>query len=634
MNVQRKLQVGLALLAVAACAKSSTSGAGGAPAPAANMSTVAPSPDPRVGLQAGTMMAVPGDSLRRMVKTPAKDASWNLRLLSNSPAADKFVGVTNSDLAFIGKYTIQGNYDGYQVWDVSNAMHPVMTTYFYCPASQSDVSVYKNLLFVSSESGTGRLDCGSQGVPDSVSKERIRGIRLFDATDMAHPKYIGNVQTCRGSHTHTVVDDLKDPNNVYIFISGNAAVRSPSEMAGCSALAPEEDPNAEAFRIEVIQVPLAHPEQAHVVSKPAILAALAQAPKNTARTAQDSVDRAAQMAAAAAAGGRGGRGGGGGGRGAANPLLANKGPQQCHDITVYPQIGLAGGACAGYGVLLDIRDPAHPKRLSAVADSNFSFWHSATFNNDGTKIIFTDEWGGGSAPRCRSTDKMEWGADAIFTLANNQMTFKSYYKMPAAQTSNENCVAHNGSLVPIPGRDIMVQGWYQGGISVFEFTDASHPKEIAFFDRGPLSAERLVSGGSWSAYWYNGHIVSSEIARGLDILDLEPSGFISENELAAARTVHYDYLNVQDQPKMVWPASFSLSRAYLDQLARTMGQSSDKIASARAGLASAERLSGQARKDALAALAKQLHTDAAAATDAPKAHKLAFSVGDLANAMQ
>ena len=631
MNLHRKLPFALVLAAAAAaCTNTSSSSAGGGPAPAMSMSTAAPSPDPRVGLTPGTMKKVPGDTLRSEVDVPAKEASWNMHLVSNSPSTIKFRGVTNSDLAFIGKYAIQGNYDGYQVWDISNTAHPALATYYYCPASQSDVSVYKNLLFVSSESNVGRLDCGDQGVPDSVSKLRIRGIRLFDATDIAHPKYVGNVQTCRGSHTHTVVDDLRDPNNVYIFISGNAAVRSPSEMPGCSALAPEEDPNAEAFRIEVIQVPVAHPEQAHVVSKPAILAQLAAAPRNNARNAADSVERAVAAAAAAAAG-RGGRGGrGGGGRGAVNPLLANKGPQQCHDITVYPQIGLAGGACAGYGVLLDIKDPGNPKRLSAVADSNFSFWHSATFNNDGTKILFTDEWGGGGAPKCRSTDRMEWGADAIFTLANNQMTFQSYYKMPAAQTSLENCVAHNGSLIPIPGRDVMVQGWYQGGISVFDWTDASHPKEIAFFDRGPLSGERMVSGGSWSAYWYNGHIVSSEISRGLDILDLQPSGFLSKNELDAANTVRYEYLNVQDQPKMVWPASFSLSRAYLDQLERGHGQSADKIASARAGLTAAEKLSGQARKDALAALAKQLHTDAASATDAPKAHKLAFSVGDLA----
>jgi len=306
---------------------------------------------------------------------------------------------------------------------------------------------------------------------------------------------------------------------------------------------------------------------------------------------------------------------------------------QCHDITVYPAIGLAGGACGGYGLLLDISDVAHPKRLYAAADSNMQFWHSATFNNEGTKVLFSDEWGGGSAPRCRATDHYEWGSDALFTIEGKELKFKSYYKMPAAQTTFENCVAHNGSLVPIPGRDVMIQAWYQGGVSLFDWTDASHPKEIAFFDRGPIDVSTVgASGGSWSVYWYNGVLVSSEIARGLDIFELLPSAFISQNELDAAKTQHFEYLNVQGQQKMVWPPSFSLSRAYLDQLARTNGQSSDKIATARASLASAEMLSGQARREALTALATQLHGDAQGASDAPKAHKLAYSVGDLAKA--
>ncbi|HEX3865185.1 MAG TPA: hypothetical protein VHV78_00480, partial [Gemmatimonadaceae bacterium] len=298
----------------------------------------------------------------------------------------------------------------------------------------------------------------------------------------------------------------------------------------------------------------------------------------------------------------------------------------------YPAVGLAGGACGGYGLLLDIRDPGHPKRLYAAADSNMSFWHSATFDNDGKKLLFSDEWGGGSAPRCRVTDKMEWGADALFTIEpENKLSFKSYYKMPAPQTSFENCVAHNGSLVPIPGRDVMVQAWYQGGLSVFDWTDPSHPKEIAFMDRGPIDTLGAgANAGSWSAYWYNGVIVSSEIGRGLDIFELVPSGLLTRNELDAAKTVRYEYLNVQGQQKMVWPASFSLSRAYLDQLERNHGQRADKIESARAGLAAAEKMSGQARRDALAALATTLHGDARSATDAPKAHTLAYSVGDLA----
>jgi hypothetical protein len=379
----------------------------------------------------------------------------------------------------------------------------------------------------------------------------------------------------------------------------------------------------------VIQVPVAHPELSHVISKPGILADLGQQPRSVGRTRADSIDNAARAAARAGRGG--GRAGPPGGRGRGGPPVP-PGPQQCHDITVYPAVGMAGGACGGYGLLLDISDPAHPKRLYAAADSNMSFWHSATFNNDGTQVLFSDEWGGGSAPRCRATDKKEWGADALFTIgADKKLVFKSYYKMPAAQTSFENCVAHNGSLVPIPGRDIMIQAFYQGGLTLFDWTDPSHPKEIGFMDRGPLDTLGAgANGGSWSAYWYNGVIVSSEIGRGLDVFELLPSAFISPNELAAAKSVHFDFLNVQGQQKIVWPPSFSLSRAYLDQLARNNGQAAEKIAFARNGLDAAEKLSGKARQDALAALATQLHADARSATDAAKAHKLAFSVGDLA----
>jgi len=308
------------------------------------------------------------------------------------------------------------------------------------------------------------------------------------------------------------------------------------------------------------------------------------------------------------------------------------GPVQCHDITVYPALGIAGGACAGYGVLLDIHDPAHPRRIAAAADSNFAFWHSATFNNDGTKLLFTDEWGGGLAPKCRATDKPEWGADAIFTVAHDTMTFRGYYKLPAPQTPFENCVAHNGSLIPVPGRDIMAQGWYQGGISVFDWTDPAHPKEIAYFDRGPMDSTKLVGAGSWSAYWYNGYIYSSEIGRGLDVLELVPSGLLSQNEIDAAKLVHFAFLNVQDQPKLVWPASFVVARAYLDQLARSNGLAADKVAAARSALARAERLSGPQRRDALTQLATQLNGDSQGAADQAKVRTLAAAVIDLANA--
>jgi hypothetical protein len=299
---------------------------------------------------------------------------------------------------------------------------------------------------------------------------------------------------------------------------------------------------------------------------------------------------------------------------------------------VYPEIGLAGGACAGLGLLLDIHDATHPVRLDAAADANMSFWHSATFSNDGTKILFTDEWGGGSQPRCRDTDKKEWGADALFTIENNKLIFHTYYKLPAAQTAQENCVAHNGSLIPIPGREVMVQSWYQGGLSVFDWTDVSHPREIAYFDRGPVDATRLASGGSWSAYWYNGIIVSSEIARGLDIYELVPSGLITEDELAAAKTVKMPYLNTQDQQRFVWPPSFALARAYLDQLTRSKGLGAETITASRTTLADAERQSGAQRKTALTQLASQLNAAAAAARDQSKVRTLATAVTDLANA--
>jgi hypothetical protein len=297
---------------------------------------------------------------------------------------------------------------------------------------------------------------------------------------------------------------------------------------------------------------------------------------------------------------------------------------------VYPDIGLAGGACGGYGLLLDIKEAANPFRIDFVGDPNMSFWHSATFSNDGKKVLFTDEWGGGSQPRCRDTDKMEWGANAIFAIENGKMVFKSYYKMPAPQTSMENCVAHNGSLIPIPGREVMVQGWYQGGISVFDWTDPSNPKEIAFHDRGPLSTERLVGGGSWSVYWYNGVIVSSEIMRGLDIFELVPSGLISQNEIDAAKTVQFDYLNAQEQRRIVWPPSFAMARSFVDQLERSKGLSAARITAVRGELAAAEKATGNQRRTALTQIAAQLKTDASGSNDQAKVQMLITAVTDLA----
>jgi hypothetical protein len=650
------------LLALGACSQSTSSSYSSTPAPAggsvsamagsSNMAATAPKPDPRIGLKAGLH--------------DAGEAVWNLNVLSQTPQPDKFDN-TNSDLAFTGKYAIQGNYNGWQIWDISNPAAPRLETGYICPASQSDVSVYKNLLFISGEGLSGRIDCGTEGVKDTVSTERLRGLRIFDISDIAHPKNVGNVQTCRGSHTHTVLVDPKDAENVYVYISGSSRVRSPNELPGCVNAAPDEDPNSAHFRIEVIKVPVAHPEQAAIVSSPRIFNDLAAPPEHGQASADIAEVNAAKAKGAFVADVMGNqmvlpsrmmdpmldsvvkaRGATGAPtaadsaalRAALPDMIAKMigqrpgqkptGPDQCHDITVYPAIGLAGGACGGYGLLLDISDPAHPVRIDAAADSNFSYWHSATFNNDGTKVLFSDEWGGGGQPKCRATDPREWGADAIFTLTDRKLHMQSYYKLPAPQTPEENCVAHNGSLIPIPGRDVMVQAWYQGGISVFDWTDARHPVEIAFFDRGPIDSTHMASGGSWSAYWYNGVIVSSEIARGLDIFDLKPSAFISQNEIDAARTVHLDYLNTQGQPKFVWPASFSLARAYVDQLERSKGLSGGRISAARKALDNAEKASGSARSATLNTLASSLQGDAASSGDKAKVQKLADAVKELA----
>ena len=657
----------LGLLALAACGGPAvtttpepTAAPGAAPTAATPAMPGASGTDPRVGLRAGMY--------------DAEQALWNMRLVSTTPSPERFEGETNSDLAFTGPYAIQGNYNGFQVWDISTPSRPTLATAYFCPASQSDVSVYKNLLFVSGEGLTGRLDCGGQGVRDTVSQDRLRGLRIFDISDIRNPRNVGNVQTCRGSHTHTVLVDPKDSANVYVYVSGSAGVRSPNELPGCSRANPEEDPNTALFRIEVVRVPVANPSAAAIVSSPRIFEGLT-APPEHGPAQEDLVAQQRQLEAARARGAftatifgqervlppaftrplldsivraRNGTGAPTGADSAAlrtalptivaqmtqgNQGTPERGPDQCHDITVYPAIGLAGGACEGYGLLIDISNPTNPVRVDAVADSNFSYWHSATFNNDGTKVLFSDEWGGGGAPKCRASDPKEWGANALFTIENRKMVFQSYYKLPAPQTSFENCVAHNGSLIPIPGRDVMVQSWYQGGISVFDWTDAANPVEIAFFDRGPSDSTRMGDGGTWSAYWYNGVIVSSEIARGLDILELTPSAQLSQNEIDAAKSVRFEYLNTQGQPKLVWPPSFAVARSYVDQLERGQGMSAARIAAVRAALQTAEQATGQQRAAALTQLATQLDGEATGA-HAAKIRMLAGAARDLAAARQ
>ncbi len=484
----------------------------------------------------------------------------------------------NSDLAFQGNHLFMGNFYGVNIYDISNPAKAQLVTSMVCPGGQGDVSVYKNLMFMSVEMPNGRLDCSVQGfpagppppasedkkpTPPAPQKDRFRGVRIFDISDIKSPRQVAAVQTCRGSHTHTLVVDPKDKKNVYIYVSGTSYVRQGAELAGCSDAAPDKDPNTSLFRIEVIKVPLAAPQNAKVVSSPRVFI-------NPRTGALNGLNN----------GGAHGKAG----EGPEKPTDSD----QCHDITVYSSKGLAAGACSGNGIVLDIKDPVNPKRLDAVNDPNYAYWHSASFSNDGTKIVFTDVWGGGLGARCRPNDPNKWGANAVFRLNNNKLSFASYYKLPAAQGDTENCVAHNGSLIPVPGRDIEVQAWYQGGVSVMDFTDADHPVEIAYFDRGPIDPNILVLGGYWSAYWYNGQIYASEIARGLDIFELSPSKFLTQNEIDAAKTAQVAELNVQNQQRIEWPARLVVAKAYLDQLERSQALPADKITAVRNAIQSAE----------------------------------------------
>ena len=488
----------------------------------------------------------------------------------------------NSDFAFQGNHLFQGNFYGVNIYDISNPASTTLLTTLVCPGGQGDVSVYKNLLFMSVEMPNGRLDCGTQGFPPeppppadedkdkqkekkrripAAQKDRFRGVRIFDISDIKNPKQVAAVQTCRGSHTHTLVTDPNDKENVYIYVSGTSFVRQPEELAGCSGEKPDKDPNTALFRIDVIKVPVAAPQDAKVVSSPRLF-----------------IDARTGAINGLSSGGTHGKKG----------MEKAADTDQCHDIAVYSAIGLAAGACSGNGILLDIKDPVHPKRLDAVNDQNYSYWHSASFSNDGTKVVFTDEWGGGLGARCRPNDPNKWGADALFRLKDDKLTFANYYKLPAAQSDSENCVAHNGSLIPVPGRDIEVQAWYQGGVSVMDFTDPAQPFEIAYFDRGPIDPNILVLGGEWSAYWYNGYIYGSEIARGLDVFELAPSKFLTQNEIDAAKSVHVADLNVQNQQKIEWPAQLVVAKAYLDQLSRSQALPAKQIASLQKAIQSAE----------------------------------------------
>jgi len=568
--------------------------------------------DPRIGLKAGFADAGEASSNMTLVSNVAKpdgffdprqpaglampaEAGQPSGAAPTTPPGAPPVGpadglnFANSDLAFRGTHLFMGSFHGINAYDVENPNRPRLLASIVCPGGQGDVSIHGNLLFMSVEQTRGRVDCGTQGVEAPVSAERFRGVRIFDISDITRPRQVAAVQTCRGSHTHTLVTDRRDPANLYVYGSGTSTVRSSSELEGCSDAGPE-DPDTSVFSIDVIQVPLRAPEKARIVNRPRIFA-----------------DEKGNLAGLWKGGDHG------------PGTQPSRMTSQCHDITVYPEMGLAAGACSGNGILLDISDPVNPVRLDYAVDRNFAAWHSATFNNDGTKVVFTDEWGGGTRPRCRATDSPHWGANAIFDIVDRKLVFRSYYKMPAAQAETENCVAHNGSVIPVPGRDIMVQGWYQGGVSVFDFTDSANPVEIAFFDRGPLDNSQLIIGGFWSTYWYNGHIYGAEIARGLDIFRLTPSEYLSQNEIAAASQVRMETFNAQEQPRVTWPATTQVARAYVDQLLRSQAMTPELAGSARATFDRVDQLQTGRETNAAAILAEaerlatQIERDAAAA---------------------
>ena len=427
----------------------------------------------------------------------------------------------NTDMAFSGDLMVAGNYHGFNVYKLATDGMPNLVSSVVCPGGQGDVSIAGKLLVMSVEEGRGRVDCGLQGNMQLATGERFRGLRLFDISDPAAPRQVGQVQTCRGSHTHSIVS--ADDKRLVIYASGTGGVRKTEELAICTDK-PGDD--TALFSIDVIEVPVANPAAARIVDRPRVFATNGQI-------------------AGLWKGGDHGEG-----------TQATSETNQCHDITVFPSKKLAAGACSGNGIILDVSDPLKPKRIDDVSDKGFAYWHSATFSNDGSKVLFTDEWGGGGRPRCQAGDPTAWGADAFYGIENGKLVYRGTYKLPAPQSDKENCVAHNGSIIPVPGRDLFVPAWYQGGISVIDFTDPANVKEIAYFDRGPIDKDQLVLGGYWSAYWYKGKIYATEIARGIDVFALEPSEFLTAAEIAAAEAAQYpgDVFNPQTQTQVTWPA--------------------------------------------------------------------------------
>jgi hypothetical protein len=583
-----------------------------AAAPSLGAQTYPSANDPRNGLKPG---------LR-----DAGIAISGMTLLSNTgkPAVfDSVRGLTfvNSDLAFRGNNVYMGNFAGFSIYDVSNPAKPALLSAVACITSQGDPSIVGNLLFVSAEGGGNRKDCAKGGVKDP--SEHMTGVRIYDVSNPRMPRLVKNVETCKGSHTHTVVPSRTDKNVVYLYVSGQQGARPDTELAGCRNGSNPADESNSLFKLDIIKVPLNRPENAEVISGARIFTGLGPAPARGGRRATARAIPGADSAMMAE--------------------MMSSGPRNCHDVTAYPAMNLLAGACGSYGLLVDISNPEKPVRLDAVADTNFSLWHTAVFSNDGKKVVFTDEWGGGTSPNCQAIHPLEMGGNTTLVIgADRKLTQHAYFKIPTAQGANENCVSHNGSLIPVPGRDIMVQGWYQGGVDVIDFTDADKPVEIGYFDRGPVDAPatdgaansrtRGTIAGSWGAYWYNGRIYSAEMARGLDVLELVPGPMLSANEIEAAKLVQWSEFNPQSQPKIVWPAAFPVVRSYLDQLVRNEGLSSARTTAIASALDAAEKQSGAARRAALTTLAGAVTRDASSAKDSAKVTAMAGAIRELAAA--
>jgi len=547
--------------------------------------------DPRSSLKAGFANAGQAISNLRLVASlpkptgfldpanpaglpPEKPKAKKPKAEAEKPADEKderfpLLSFANTDMAFSGNLLAVGNYHGFNIYRIDTAGAPQLVSSTICPGGQGDLSIVGNLMIMSVEQRRGRVDCGRQGVSDDVSAERFRGLRIFDISNPALPVQVGQVQTCRGSHTHSVVSGPDKDGSIIVYVSGTSSVRDERELQGCVGEV-AGDPRTALFRIDVVEIPVSAPSRARIIDSPAVFADPATGNLAGLYRGDDHDD----------------------------PTHETARTDQCHDITVFPSRKLAAGACSGNGIIFDISNPRKPKRIDAVFDPGFAYWHSATFNNDGTKVLFTDEWGGGSRARCRVQDPRNWGANAVYDIVDGKLRFRSHYKLPAAQTEEENCVAHNGSIIPVPGRDIFVQSWYQGGISIIDFTDSAKPVEIAYFDRGPIDAKHNVLGGYWSSYWYKGHIYGTEIARGLDVLALAPSPYLSANEIAAAALADYGgRFNPQQQFAVTWPDHPVVALAYLDQLERAKALAPQSIAALRQALDQAFVYVAQKRSD-------------------------------------